>query len=464
MSEKEMDTNLSFEFCSDSRGSIVNVFIHGYSAVKSGKDKARLKRYIPERREMSTNIFAFWPSGKVLDGVLAPMNIMKLVTSGPLLSLANLSIEEIKRFKLIESNIKSLVYEFFIKLRDFINKENIIYERLNLYGHSLGARLIIESIIALPDDYKKLNIDNLIFMGGARNLQERDCKALLQVISGEIFNIHSSSDYVLKFIKPDFEKCIGLYPIQPPENLLSRVHNHAFDFLGHMDYWESIGEIIKYLNLDKSSDTYLMPIHSHHEKRSFSVADIPLYIPISYATDTEREILARLLSIRSSSSIVQSERNPTILTNEIQLMGGDSVINKIRGHGVMYSEIVRDAAKEINVIDYQTSGFMYLEKAVLDKILSTLKSEHLSSDEYNRIKITKIMHRLYSYSNDGQYTQSDINDFIQLAELMTNKIIKSFNISGPAYSITIPIVIVMHHIRNRIINEMGVNIFQQPEH
>jgi len=165
-----MDADLNFEFCSDSRGKTINIFIHGYSAVRGEKDKEKLKFYIPERIEAATNIFAFWPSGIIFDNTLTPNKIIIMIASGALLSAAYLSYEEIQRFKSIEKSINDLTYKFFIKMNDFIINEGISYDKINLYGHSLGARLIIESLINLPSYYKDLKIENLIFMGGARCL------------------------------------------------------------------------------------------------------------------------------------------------------------------------------------------------------------------------------------------------------------------------------------------------------
>lgn len=46
-----MDNELTFEFCNDNRGEIINIFIHGYSAVRCNKNKLSLKQFIPERKK-----------------------------------------------------------------------------------------------------------------------------------------------------------------------------------------------------------------------------------------------------------------------------------------------------------------------------------------------------------------------------------------------------------------------------
>lgn len=121
-----MDNELHFEFCNDHRGDTINVFIHGYSAIRSDEDKKFLKQCIPERKKNSTSIFAFWPSGKIFESILKPKNLINFIKLNPVVACANfgvaIGIGEITKFKAIESKIPSLTYEFFIKLCDFIKK------------------------------------------------------------------------------------------------------------------------------------------------------------------------------------------------------------------------------------------------------------------------------------------------------------------------------------------------------
>ncbi|MBX4507745.1 hypothetical protein CF032_13780 [Klebsiella oxytoca] len=451
-----MDNGLTFEFCNDNRGETINIFIHGYSAVRCNKNKLSLKQFIPERKK-ETNIFMFWPSGKIFGDMLKLQNLIKYVAINPMIALAKFSYDEILQFKTIESNIPNLTYEFICKLKKFIKDNDLKNTGINLYGHSLGARLIIETIFKNPDDCKDLKFDNLIFMGGARSLDNIECENLLSIISGHIYNIHSSSDYVLKFVKPDFEKCIGRHPIQAQPELSYRIKNHPFDFLGHMDYWENIKEIIKYLNLDGASNSFVAPGHNTFENNPFPAKDVPLYIPICYASVSEKEIIAKLICLKNSSSISENEKNPIKLTNEIQLMGGDSIINKVRGHGVIYSEIVHDVAEHLNIPDYQNTGFKYLEQSILEKVLNELKKESTSTDENKKILISKIIQTLYRHSEDGYYHTIHMEAFIKLVELIKKSNLKSLYISGPAYSITVPLIIIIHHIRIRLINEIGVD-------
>lgn len=292
-------------------------------------------------------------------------------------------------------------------------------------------------------------------MGGARCLSKDECEKLLSNMSGKIYNIHSSSDYILKYIKPDFEKCIGMHPIQSAESSSNRLENHAFNFLGHMDYWENMREIINYLNLDKASNNFLAPNHNTLLKNSFPAKDTPLYLPICYATDSEKEIIARLICLKTSSSIDINERDPVKLTNEIQLMGGDSIANITRGHGVIYSEIVHDIAEYLKIAGYQTVGFKYLENSIHEKILSMLKSECTPTNDNNKILMTKIIQTLYRHPENGYYNEYYINSFIKLTDLFRNNNLKSLYVPGPAYSVTIPIVIMIHHIRNRLFDEIG---------
>jgi len=81
----------------------------------------------------------------------------------------------------------------------------------------------------------------------------------------------------------------------------------------------------------------------------FVKGDEDLYPILTQAKDNELEILAEIISNKFSSSIDKNCRSPLKIASEIQLIGGNCIANKIRGHGVCYREIVLDVASAIEV-------------------------------------------------------------------------------------------------------------------
>ncbi|QQK71237.1 DUF726 domain-containing protein [Pectobacterium versatile] len=192
-----------------------------------------------------------------------------------------------------ERGIPQLAYQFIYKLSEFISEGGVEYKELNFFGHSLGARMIIEAMLKLPNDFNSLKIKNIVFMGGARSLNKDECQRILESISGSIFNIYSDGDSVLQFIKPDLEKCIGRYPIVTQPDSADRVKNHAFHWLGHIDYWDNLNGIINYLNLDHASSHSLIPLGTKGSQvvNPFAVQDVGLHLPLCHATESEKRYL-----------------------------------------------------------------------------------------------------------------------------------------------------------------------------
>ena len=461
------NSGIRFEFCNDHRGDVLNIFIHGYSAAVDQGQQGTLKSKVPERNKQSTNAFFFWPAGDMKS--LNPWDALSYINlnlMGIFSTVAKLGVDGVVKFKKIERDIPLIAEIFAIRLKDFIADSGREYKQVNLYGHSLGARLIITSLLCFSRRFDSIKIENLVFMGGARELTSRECEKLLKVISGDIVNIHSAGDRVLQFIKPDTEKCIGRYPITYSGEQPGRVKNCAFDWLGHMDYWDNLTGIFNYLNFDSYSNQSLMPLDSGNQA-SFATADIPLYLVLVHATDTERLLLACLLSQKISAAIKINETSASVLTHEIQLMGGDSIANKVRGHGVIYSEIVHDAADELGISHRDAKGFIELESEIHQKFLALMtdKKSKFPADEI------KSYETVMSYLHDqGQGEimcklpdrDSILNFSKTVVSLVPVRLVNGINISGPAFSVIIPVIMVIHHVRQRMISEVGPDFMFVP--
>lgn len=64
-----MKEDIFFERCGNGQGDTLNIFIHGYSAASTEKNRNKLKNHIDKVNTSDSNVFAFWPSGSMLDNI-----------------------------------------------------------------------------------------------------------------------------------------------------------------------------------------------------------------------------------------------------------------------------------------------------------------------------------------------------------------------------------------------------------
>lgn len=442
-----MKEDVFFEHCGNGQGDTLNIFIHGYSAASNKCNRDKLKNHINKINTNDSNVFAFWPSGSLFNNFSIEKILLNILKPNPFLFTVNSISSQIDGFKEVEKSINNLKYKFYVLLARFLKTNNKKYENINIYSHSLGARLIIDSILAMSDEFKILNINNLIFMAGARALSDVECKILLTVISGNLYNIHSDTDLVLK-IKPDFEKCIGAHPILIEEEPNERIMNMPFHSLGHLDYWDNVHGIIKYLDFDNKSSKEVMVV-GNNKSIGFCLKDESLYNVIYYSSNKEREVISKILNKRNNS-FSDKETDTQTITNEIQLMGGDSIVNKFRGHGIKYNEILKDISVEIGIKNTQGKIDSEIEKMILDVTMNNFHKEILTNG-INKEKCKSIVNTLDTYLNNNKNNDFiDVNVFSDIYDVTGN--FRTIHFTGPATQVLIPIVILIMFLRIRIIH------------
>ena len=85
--------------------------------------------------------------------------------------------------------------------------------QIKLMGHSLGARVIFNTLYQLLD--KKTKVDDIFLFGGAVSNDKTNWSDVAHAVSGNIYNFYSKNDDVLKnlYQLSMFEKPIGLHKI-----------------------------------------------------------------------------------------------------------------------------------------------------------------------------------------------------------------------------------------------------------
>lgn len=238
-----------------------NIFFHGFTAITSKNDITVLRQAIPII-DNQDSILVQWDSGNIktttthslCDVLLNHNPDRKANWKRKLFSLS----KEILN-KTADDAVKN--FEFNEKKSDILgsNLSRILeiceschrYEHINLIGHSLGARLVLQGICSLSADFKS-KIKNVVLMGGAIGWQHEFGPCLAQIKNLHVFNLYSSKDFVL-IGKPGFERCIGRTVI--PESTHYRVTNIHCDGFGHTDYWPQFKDLCQkhnFLEINKS--------------------------------------------------------------------------------------------------------------------------------------------------------------------------------------------------------------------
>lgn len=224
---------------------------------------------------------------------------------------------------------------------------------------------------------------------------------------------------------------------------------------------------------------------------TFTKRDSELFDILKQATKNELSTLSMIISKKWSSNIDEDCIDPYKIAREIQLMGGNSIANMLRRHGVSYRELAFDAAKKSGAKVCQSDSVSTLEWELLKQLLQDLEKKLNDDDKvkfFNEINKkgknlgfdkTKDSFKIIS-QNPGLYTV--ILDLIlpyllrtigisYVAMLGGSAIAGAipiigwgaaagslmYSASGTAFSVTIPCTAIIGSIRARLEAEKSAN-------
>lgn len=213
--------------------------------------------------------------------------------------------------------------------------------------------------------------------------------------------------------------------------------------------------------------------------RDFVENDLDLYPLLARAKDDELRLLATLISQKMSSSINDGCRSPLAIASEIQLMGGNSLVNWLRGHGVCYKEIVLDVAETIGVdpqiLSRRGNSVASMENEIIEKLfarfeekMNVLEREDLSkklasaSPEARAIVLaqTLLPHLLREFNLQGVVelalilaASRAVVAWVPVVGWLSAGVGTLLELSSTAYSVTIPGVVAIGLIRARLHEE-----------
>ena len=192
-------------------GNYINVFIHGYDT-----DTDNIEKSIKELRLGGTTYLFKWDS-------YCPYN--------DFLRKRNHFLSTVKKAEIIGENFK-----------EYINK---IYPRqkrpiLNLFAHSLGARIIHEALYY--NEWKDVRLQNVVLLDGAADTNY--WAACTKEVAGRIFNCYSgmSEAFILKMIaEGKICKQVGHGPLRVSS---SNIKNINCEDIEHCEHWEDLPYVL----------------------------------------------------------------------------------------------------------------------------------------------------------------------------------------------------------------------------
>ena len=473
----------SFVLCGAPQGPVLNLYVHGYSAFFNPQQLANFQAQLAGI-EGSTNVMLFWPAGHFLENLFAPFkDIIASMLGGGTLGAATVGLGKavgyfLDHYKSVEARVDEVARTLLAELVNYLHAESIEVRQINLIGHSLGARLLVKSLLASPELARELPLNHLLLMGGAI-CTSSPWEQVSAPLKGRVINCHSSKDWALA-IKPDTERCIGRYAIDVTPALKAKVTNVHLATFDHAAYWPQLKTVVQYTDLLQERRGLIRADLRSSEVR-FAEEDVELFPALVQARPEELKFLAELMAQKRSASIDADVREPLKLAIELQRMGGDSFMNLARGHGVSYRQIAEDVAQRLAIKfdePLETVVLADIEAQVAEKLIEQYKQKLSSADRqafdaelkaaaqkeqglFNRIDIGRSATTALSGTalagltgfmlRRGAATAIPVVGQALAAAMLLVTGVRAF--SGPAYSITTLAVLVIGVIRQRMERE-----------
>ncbi|MBW1250586.1 DUF726 domain-containing protein [Pseudomonas tolaasii] len=473
----------TFLLCGEPQGDVLNLYVHGYSAFFNRQQLGNFKAQLASI-EGSTNLMLFWPAGHFLENLFAPFKeVITSMLGGGGLGAATVGVGKaiayfLDHYKSVEARVDEVARTLLPELANYLHAEALPVRRINLIGHSLGARILVKSLLATPEVARELPLNNVLLMGGAICTSSA-WDEVSAPLAGRVINCHSSKDWALA-MKPDAERCIGRYAIPLTPALKAKVTNVHLATFDHAAYWPQLKTVVQYTDLLQERRGMIRSDQRSPEVR-FAEEDLELFPALVQARPDELKFLAELMAQKRSASIDADVREPLKLAIELQRMGGDTFMNLARGHGVGYRQIAEDVARRLGVKFDEPIGTVALadiEAQVAEKLIEQYRDKLSSADRkafdaelkaaaqkeqglFNRIDVGRSATAALSGTalagltgfmlRRGAATAIPVVGQALAAAMLLVTGVRAF--SGPAYSITTLAVLVVGLIRQRMERE-----------
>ncbi|MBD3609650.1 MAG: DUF726 domain-containing protein [Gammaproteobacteria bacterium] len=219
----------------------VNIFVHGYRAISNAEEMKGLATQIMKIKPRGWVYLFHWGSGQWqfksdIDYSKKVRLTLRTLARGIILPYVApfKGLWTVLDFKRKERSAEELGKRLKRHISRIPEAKSC---KINLIGHSLGARVIHH---ALQGDWSEYRINDVILLGGAADAECESWDACLKQIKGKVYNAYSRKDKVLS-MTPDKRKRIGREPLLKGHK---KVVNREYPSFGHTDYWKRLDYIV----------------------------------------------------------------------------------------------------------------------------------------------------------------------------------------------------------------------------
>ncbi|MBR5735055.1 MAG: DUF726 domain-containing protein [Desulfovibrionaceae bacterium] len=227
----------------EAENGVVDVLIHGYTAVTREKDLELFQKsaaLLPE----ATVLLLHWDAGNAVNETLrsAAQYAMEgpcrnVRRARPYFWLADALLGGVKGIADSFSYARKRADRLAEGLADFLPRmlRHRVYARLNLVGHSLGARILVQWLKKSTPPWR---VGDVVLMGAAISWPREGLR--FPQAGQRLFNLYSEKDTVLRLPQ---RECLGRVGL--PGDIAQApgvVQMHCLGF-GHRDYWPALGSL-----------------------------------------------------------------------------------------------------------------------------------------------------------------------------------------------------------------------------
>lgn len=327
-----------------SSGEVANVFIHGYSAGHDIEDRCVLRNYIPSSLYNCINIFAFWPSGHWRQFDKSIALVPMLVARSNIWTAAAAAVaDRAMHFNASRNRATAMGKTLIPQLESYLLKHHPSVSKVNLVGHSLGGRVVVSALLGLLEkpNYQGLKIGDVLLMAAATELSGNDARSIRKYTNCKIYNAYSKDDDVLRL---NFgESSAGRRPVANCKNV-------RMDSFGHTEYWPRLEQVMRASGFQGYKSGLPAPSQQIIQNPDPVVADYFIHDLLELTSDQIRNQVAKHLS-SSSWTTLKTDHSPYLLTKELQLLGGHCLVNRARGRGLRYVQVLLMLAKHYDLVN-----------------------------------------------------------------------------------------------------------------
>lgn len=220
------------------------------------------------------------------------------------------------------------------------------------------------------------------------------------------------------------------------------------------------------------------------EYPNFVYSDRDMYDVFRETTDEELGMMVELLCSKVSCDLEKNCRHVPAIVNEFQRMGGNSFANVWRGYGVTYSEIVRDVANCVGADVRGCCDIGQMEWSIVEHLIEQAEEKMSQEEREEFYQELRKQSGIHFKSIKDLFRDQAIYHAVRLiiiqvivrqilvkvgiksaATLVTGRLVTilagpvgwviggiwtAIDIVGPAYSVTVPGVMLVAMIRARL--------------